>query len=51
MLKHHNEFHKVAICAHKQWQHITAKLGSWFVSGDVKFFNNKDEALAWLLGD
>ena len=47
-LKHGNEFEKIAIYGNKNWQEIAAKVGTWFVSGEVKYFENYDEALAWL---
>jgi len=48
-LSHNNEFHKIAIYGHATWQKAIAKIGSWFASGDVQFFEYKDDALAWLL--
>ena len=47
-LKHNNDFHKIAIVGSKKWQQMTAKIGNWFVSGEVKFFENLNEAIAWL---
>ena len=47
-LKHGSEFDKVAIYGNKNWQEIIAKIGSWFISGEVKFFENSDSALTWL---
>ena len=47
-LKHGNEFHKVAIYGNKNWQEITAKIGSWFISAEVKYFEDVDQAFAWL---
>jgi len=47
-LKHGNEFVKVAIIGNRHWQEIAAKLGAWFVSGEVKYFDNEEDALAWL---
>jgi len=47
-LKHGNEFDKIAIYGNKNWQEITAKIGSWFMSGEVAYFENYDNALAWL---
>jgi len=47
-LKHNNDFDKVAIFGNKNWQEIAAKVGSWFISGEIKYFDNQDEALAWL---
>ncbi len=47
-LKHGNEFVKIAIYGNKHWQEIAAKVGAWFVSGEVKYFENEEDALAWL---
>ena len=47
-LKHGNEFVKIAIYGNKHWQQIAAKVGAWFVSGEVKYFDNEENALAWL---
>ena len=47
-LKHGNEFKRIAIYGNKNWQEITAKIGSWFISGEVKYFDDEGDALAWL---
>ena len=47
-LKHNNEFNKVAIYGNKNWQEIAAKVGSWFMSGEVKYFENLTNATMWL---
>ncbi len=47
-LKHGSEFEKIAIYGNKRWQEIGAKVGSWFMSGEVKYFENRDDALEWL---
>ncbi len=47
-LKHGKEFEKIAIYGNKNWQEIAAKLGSWFVSGEVKYFEDYTAALQWL---
>ncbi len=47
-LKHGREFSKIAIVGNKHWQEIAAKMGSWFVSGEVKYFENYQDALNWL---
>ncbi|MBE9568691.1 MAG: STAS/SEC14 domain-containing protein [Proteobacteria bacterium] len=47
-LKHGNDFEKIAIYGNKNWQDIAAKVGTWFVSGEVRYFENYDDALSWL---
>ena len=47
-LKHGKEFRKIAIFGNKNWQEIAAKIGSWFISGEVKYFENEENALTWL---
>lgn len=47
-LKHGNEFVKVAIYGNKNWQEITAKIGSWFISGDIRYFESLEDAVSWL---
>ncbi len=47
-LKHGNEFNKIAIFGNKKWQEYISKIGSWFISGEVKFFEDADDALGWL---
>ncbi|MCO4798710.1 MAG: STAS/SEC14 domain-containing protein [Colwelliaceae bacterium] len=47
-LKHNNEFRKIAIYGNKNWQEITAKVGSWFISGEIQYFDSLHEALSWV---
>ena len=47
-LKRGNEFEKIAIFGNKKWQEYSAKIGSWFMSGEVKYFDDADDALSWL---
>lgn len=47
-LKHGNEFEKIAIYGNKGWQEIGAKIGSWFISGEVRYFDNVESAVDWL---
>ncbi|MGR6874435.1 STAS/SEC14 domain-containing protein [Pseudomonas sp. HK3] len=47
-LKHGSEFEKIAICGNKRWLQVAAKIGEWFVSGDVKYFDDVVDALEWL---
>ncbi len=47
-LKHGNVFEKIAIHGNKNWQDWMAKVGQWFISGEVKYFENITDAIAWL---
>jgi hypothetical protein len=47
-LKHGNQFGKIAIYGNKRWQQMAVKLAGWFVSGEAKFFEDRDTALEWL---
>jgi hypothetical protein len=47
-LKHGSEFDKIAIYGNKNWQEIAAKVGAWFISGEVKYFDNYGDAFMWL---
>ncbi len=48
-LKHGSEFEKVAIYGNHPWQKVFAKLASWFTSGEVKSFDEMEDAVSWLL--
>lgn len=47
-LKHGNEFEKIAIYGNKKWQQLAAKVGAWFVSGEIKYFDKSADAITWL---
>ena len=47
-LKHNNEFKRIAIFGHKKWQSVLTRMGSWFVSGEVKYFEDIELAIKWL---
>jgi hypothetical protein len=47
-LKHGNQFDKVAIYGNKKWQEFAAKIGTWFISGEARFFDNETDAFIWL---
>lgn len=47
-LKHGSDFYKIAIVGDKRWQQWAAKIGSWFISGEAKHFDNHTDALSWL---
>ncbi len=47
-LKHNNDFHRIAIFGNRRWQEIAARIGAWFASGEVKYFDDEEDALDWL---
>jgi len=47
-LKHGSKFDKIAIYGNKNWQKIAAKLGTWFIGGEAKYFESYGDAVAWL---
>jgi len=47
-LKHNNEFEKIAIYGNKNWQELAAKVGGWFISGEIKYFESCNDAITWL---
>ncbi len=47
-LKHGSQFEKIAIVGNKKWQEYSAKMGSWFISGEVEYFETEPDALDWL---
>jgi len=47
-LKHGSEFERIAIYGNKHWQERVAKIGSWFIEGEIQFFDDPEKAQSWL---
>lgn len=47
-MEYKDVFVKIAIVGTKKWQEYSAKIGNWFMHGDVKFFYDLDEAKMWI---
>ena len=47
-LNHGTQFVKIAIYGNQNWLAMATKIGSWFVSGEAKYFGNEAAALVWL---
>lgn len=47
-LKHGREFSKIAIVGDKPWEKAAARVGSWFMEGDMQFFEDRGQAVRWL---
>ena len=47
-LQHGNEFAKVALLGPPHWQQWAAKIGNWFIAGELQCFDDYEAALAWI---
>ena len=47
-IKHGKEFQKIAIVGKENWHEYLAKVGNWFVAGQVKYFGDLTIAHDWL---
>lgn len=47
-VKHGREFKKIAIYGNKDWQKWAAKIGRWFIAGDIQYFEDWSAAQEWL---
>jgi hypothetical protein len=47
-VKHNNDFHKIAIYGNKRWQDVWVKIASWFISGEIEFFEQFEDAVKWI---
>ena len=47
-LNYGTQFVKIAIYGNQNWLAMATKIGSWFVSGEAKYFDNEAGALVWL---
>ncbi len=47
-VKHGREFSKTALLGNNNWEKLATKISNWFTSGKIKYFEDRQEALAWL---
>lgn len=47
-LKHGSKFSRIAIVGDKPWEKAVARIGSWFIEGEMQFFEDSRQALRWL---
>ncbi len=47
-LKHNKEFTKLAFVGNKEWELYSIKISNWFMSGEMRYFEDIDSAAAWL---
>jgi len=48
-VKHRNAFNKIAIIGNKKWEETSTGMMSHLMKGKVKFFQEREKALSWLL--
>ncbi len=47
-LKHNKEFTKLAFVGSKEWEAYSIKISNWFMSGEMKYFEDIEQAGQWL---
>jgi len=47
-LKHGNEFARIALLGNKRWLELGSKVAGWFTSGEVRYFEDAEQAMQWL---
>ncbi len=47
-LKHNKEFTKLAFVGSKEWEAYSIKISNWFMSGEMKYFEDIEQAMLWL---
>jgi hypothetical protein len=47
-LKHSKEFTKLAFVGNKMWEEYSIKISNWFMSGEMRYFQDLEEAVVWL---
>ena len=50
-LEHRADFNKMAFVGNKTWEKLSAKIANWWVSGETRYFEDRETALAWLEDD
>jgi len=48
-LKHSRQFNRIALVGNKSWEAWIARLGQWFINGEVRYFEDGNLAQDWLL--
>ncbi len=43
-----NDFEKLAVIGNRSWEHYATKIAGWMIGGEVRYFENSEEALEWL---
>jgi|TARA_B110000116_G_scaffold269017_1_gene284161 hypothetical protein len=47
-LKYGRQLSRITIYGNKNWQENSAEIGSWFISGEIQYFEDHQNAIAWL---
>jgi hypothetical protein len=47
-LRHSKEFTKLAFVGNKEWESYSIKISNWFMSGEMRYFQDLEEAVVWL---
>jgi len=48
-LKYENKFNKLAVVGHQKWLEVLTQLSNYlFINGEMKYFDNYNDAFKWL---
>lgn len=47
-MQHGHEFSRIAVYGDKSWLEAAAKIGNWFTSGEMAYFDDYEDAIDWL---
>ena len=48
-LKHRKRFERIAVLGNRKWEQVATRVGNWFVSGQLAYFEQETEAKKWIL--
>ncbi|GAA5524867.1 hypothetical protein Maes01_01426 [Microbulbifer aestuariivivens] len=48
-LWHGSEFSHIAVIGAEGWQQLATKVAGWFTAANTRYFEDRDDALAWLV--
>ena len=48
-LKHRKRFERIAVLGNQKWEQVATRIGNWFTSGELAYFDQQAAATTWLL--
>ncbi len=47
-MKHRRDFKRIAVIGNNKWEELFSRVGGWFISGELQYFEDEREACEWL---